>query len=228
MMYQTYNKIISISNGTTYNLLKWQPSIRTQTTLLYNGIPDYTAVIPKATNTYFNFLIIGRMDDSKGHKFIFKILGQIKSQNWHLKLLGRGPLENELKQLAIDLGIAKRVSFCGFQQNISSYLSQTDLYLQPSKWEGFGIACLEAMAHSIPVIASDLPGLKEVVGKAGELLPYGDETIWVNKLNQILDNPKQLEPFKKLSHKQSQKFLLEKHIDGLLTIYNSAANPKSE
>lgn len=221
LMYNSYHKIITISNATQKKLIKWQPKISHKCQLIYNGIPTTQfKIIKKRPAGVFNLLTIGRLDTQKGHSFLLDVLSQLKSKKWHLHLLGEGPLLDSLVIKAQRLNISENISFHGFKANISEYFDQTTLYVQPSKWEGFGIATLEAMNAGLPVFASDVEGLNEVVSGAGILLPYGETEAWANQLDALMKNPKELAELSLKSQQQAQEFSLEKHINNLLELYN--------
>ena len=80
------------------------------------------------------------------------------------------------RQLAQELGVADRVRFTGVVDGVASLLEAANLLLLPSETESFGLVALEAMASGVPVIASDVGGLPEVVahGMSGYLAPVGD------------------------------------------------------
>jgi L-malate glycosyltransferase len=83
--------------------------------------------------------------------------------NLRLELAGVGTQQAELEQLVVRLGIAERVRFLGWQDDIVSCLQSWDIYASPSIAEGLGVSVLEAMAVGLPVVASAAGGLTEVV-----------------------------------------------------------------
>ncbi|MFP3895643.1 MAG: N-acetyl-alpha-D-glucosaminyl L-malate synthase BshA [Anaerolineales bacterium] len=93
-----------------------------------------------------------------------------------LIMVGDGPDTCHALQKALELGISDRVRFTGVTEEVASLLKTADLFLLPSQLEGFGLAALEAMASGVPVIASDVGGLREVVqhGETGFLESVGD------------------------------------------------------
>ena len=78
-------------------------------------------------------------------------------------LVGDGPVRPEIERLAADYGIASDVVFAGEQRDLVAWLSIADLFLLPSAQESFGLAALEAMACEVPVVASHVGGLPEVI-----------------------------------------------------------------
>ena len=93
-----------------------------------------------------------------------------------LAIMGSGRLEQQLKQLAVDLGVADSVSFLGQVPNGRRYFKAFDLFALTSDHEPFGMVLLEAMAAGVPVIATNCGGAKEVVSDPACLFELGDET----------------------------------------------------
>jgi N-acetyl-alpha-D-glucosaminyl L-malate synthase BshA len=93
-----------------------------------------------------------------------------------LMLIGDGPDRSSAEYLALNLGIADRIHFLGKQDNVNELLPLADLMVMPSEMESFGLAALEAMACSVPTIATRVGGVPELVddGINGLLFPVGD------------------------------------------------------
>jgi N-acetyl-alpha-D-glucosaminyl L-malate synthase BshA len=108
--------------------------------------------------------------------------------NARLILVGDGPDAGLARQLASDLGVAEWVTFTGVVDGVAQLLQEANLLLLPSQTESFGLVALEAMASGVPVIASDVGGLPEVVehGVTGFLAPLGDVEQMAQYASQIL------------------------------------------
>ncbi len=91
-----------------------------------------------------------------------------------LTIIGRGPLEGELKRLATQLGIADRVRFPGQIRDVRNYFRAFDLFVLSSDHEPFGMVLLEAMAAEVPIFATDCGGAPEVIGHRDQLFALGD------------------------------------------------------
>ena len=93
-----------------------------------------------------------------------------------LMMIGDGPDRSAAEHLAVRLGVADRIHFLGKQDNVNELLPLADLMLMPSEMESFGLAALEAMACSVPSIATDVGGVSELIddGLNGLLFPLGD------------------------------------------------------
>lgn len=100
---------------------------------------------------------VGRLHFQKNQQFILDILAKLrfKENNVQLILVGQGPDEIKLKEKAETLGIKDQVMFAGVQSDIQKWLSAFDIFVFPSRFEGLGIAGLEAEANGLPVIASN-------------------------------------------------------------------------
>lgn len=111
------------------------------------------------------YLVVSRLSQKKNHQRIidaFQRLVKIAPDS-ALAIVGTGPLEVELKVQAEALGLASQVHFLGFRKDIDDILRASDVFVMPSLREGLPLALLEAMASSLPVITSDINGIREVV-----------------------------------------------------------------
>lgn len=116
----------------------------------------------------------GRLVAEKGHSDLLAALANAKLASFALEFIGGGPLETALIEQARALGIPVKITGTLPHDQFLQRLAMADICIIPSHYEGFGIAAAEAMALSIPVIATDAGGLPEVVGDAGITVPTGD------------------------------------------------------
>lgn len=132
-----------------------------------------------------NFRPVKRIADCV-HAFA-KLAGRVAAR---LVLCGDGPSRTEAEQLAQSYGLAERVQFVGQVPNIADYLSVADLLLLPSQTESFGLSALEALACEVPVIATRVGGLPEVVldGETGYLVEVGDTQAMAERAAEILSD----------------------------------------
>jgi len=91
-------------------------------------------------------------------------------------VVGDGPLRGDLEALGEKLGIAGRLHFAGLQEDVQPFLDVLDVFLMSSEFEGLPLALLEAMASGVPVVATSVGGIPEVIVPPGEglLVPFGD------------------------------------------------------
>lgn len=170
-----------------------------ESTIVENGIPcqevakkDYKGI--KYTHDcgkIFRIVLVGRLNyKKKGQDLAIEALSQVvkKGINATLDLIGDGDSQDYLRQLAEKNGVSKRVKFLGncTRNYIYSSLQYYDLFLLPSRYEGFGLVVAEAMAAKLPVVVSDIEGPLEIIGSGayGTAFRCGD----VHSLTQtILD-----------------------------------------
>lgn len=133
------------------------------------------------------FLAVGRF--SRGHKGFdllieaFHLFSQ-HNQEWKLDIVGEGEEETLYRSLITKYHLEDRVFIHPFTNNIQDYYSQAQVYVLSSRWEGFGLVLVEAMAHGLPVVSSDLPTSKEIMGSFGLYFKSED----VNHLAQRLED----------------------------------------
>jgi N-acetyl-alpha-D-glucosaminyl L-malate synthase BshA len=116
-----------------------------------------------------------------------------------LWVVGEGPLQYEMMKLAEELNIENKVKFLGIRGGIGALIASTHLMLLPSEQESFGLAALEAMACGVPVLASRVGGLPEVIedGKTGLLFELGNIQEAAEKVVNMLENEKLYESIRK-------------------------------
>lgn len=135
----------------------------------------------------------GRLVASKDYPTLLAAFARLcRIRPARLVILGKGPLEAELKQYAKTLGIAGEVDFPGFQQNPWAWMRAADLFVLSSKWEGLGNVVIEALACGVPVVSTDCStGPAEILddGRLGYLAPVGDPEMLARLMERVLSNP---------------------------------------
>lgn len=106
-------------------------------------------------------------------------------------IFGDGPLRADLELLAADLRVAEHTVFFGYQRDVADCLGACDLLVSTSRVEGLSNAVLEAMALGVPVVASDIPGNRELVkpGRTGCLVPVGDHAALASAMEHAFAHP---------------------------------------
>ena len=137
---------------------------------------------------------IARLVPQKGLDTLLTAFAQFRrtvAPNARLLLVGVGPLESGLKNLAATLGVADATHFAGFRVDIPAILDAVDVFALASRWEGFGLVLLEAMAARRPIVATRVSAIPEVVGEgpdaAGELVPVDDIDALAAALARLVD-----------------------------------------
>jgi glycosyltransferase involved in cell wall biosynthesis len=126
-----------------------------------------------------------------------------------------------MQALGTSLGIRERVHFLGRRPDVASLLKMADVYVQCSHFEGFGIAAVEAMATGLPVVASAVPGLSDVVGDAGLLVPPGDAGALAAALRRVVESEDLRNDLRRKSLVRAKQFSIQQCADAYLSLYDS-------
>ncbi|MBK9306954.1 MAG: glycosyltransferase family 4 protein [Nitrospira sp.] len=171
----------------------------------------------------FNIAMVGRLDIVKGpHTAIETIASRGIPQNVHLYIIGTGPCEIELQALAEARGIANRIHLLGFRRNVYDYLAHCNVLLMPSLHEGLPYTLLEAMALGIPIVASRVGGLAEVVlnETTGLLVPPRNAEAFAQSICRLYeDSLLRSEMGSQARSLQQAKYSLEAMTEKYLAIY---------
>lgn len=138
---------------------------------------------------------VGRLNAQKNHKLLLRAFASFVASHgdYVLELYGQGELEAELKALAEELRIDKRVMFMGFSDHVLADIRTAAMYVLSSDYEGISNSMLEAMTLGLPVIATDCPigGSRMYIrdGVNGLLVPVGDEAALGCAMGRIADDP---------------------------------------
>jgi glycosyltransferase involved in cell wall biosynthesis len=127
-------------------------------------------------------LAVCRLEPQKGVDVAIRALDEIPGA--HLVVLGEGPQRMELERLA-----GERVHLPGRVPDVAAWLRRADVLVHPVRWEGFGLAVLEAMLAGLPVVATNVSSLPELVGDAGILVPPDDASALAAAANHVLADP---------------------------------------
>jgi glycosyltransferase involved in cell wall biosynthesis len=142
-----------------------------------------------------DFLVgnVGRLALQKGQRHLIAAMPLLLERvpRAHAVIAGSGDLEEYLRDLAEDVGVAERVHVLGPRKDVPALMHAIDVFAMPSIWEGFGLVLLEAMAAARPIVASRVATIPEVVidGETGLLVPPGDPLALADALSQLADQP---------------------------------------
>jgi glycosyltransferase involved in cell wall biosynthesis len=158
-----------------------------------------SADAPLGMTDVFKIIFVGGLDKAHYFKGVNVLLNSLnllnkENLNWQLTIVGSGDLQPQYEKQARDFGIADKVIFAGniSEAELPKKYQEADCLVLPSinKGEAFGIVLLDAMATGIPVIASDLPGVRKVfTEKSGLKIKPGDAEDLRNKIKFLMDNP---------------------------------------
>ncbi len=142
---------------------------------------DYFA--PSEINNWknpFQILFVGRLTEAKGVGVLLEALKNIIMKGYNdllLTIVGDGDLRQELESMALNLDLKKYVNFVGYKKDVRKYYHTSHILVLPSNWEGLPLVLLEGMACGLPIVASDLTGIREGIedGINGYLFAPGNK-----------------------------------------------------
>ena len=139
-----------------------------------------------------------------------------------LAVLGEGPLEAELRRSATELGVSGRVRWLGWRSDPASYISASDAFCLSSSWEGIPLAAQEAILLEVPVVASRVGGMPELIedGKSGRLVPPGDPQALAAALHDVLFSPRRARAQATTAKERlNQRFSSQRMLERLADVY---------
>jgi glycosyltransferase involved in cell wall biosynthesis len=141
-------------------------------------------------------LTVGRLSHQKGHDYILDALPSVRARapDGVFVWAGSGELEAELRRRIERIGAGDHVRLLGPRADIRRLLAAADLFVFPSRYEGFGFALVEAMAAHVPVVASDRSAIPEIVGdgECGLLFEPGDREHLADRVAWALAHPQEM------------------------------------
>lgn len=164
LVYPTYQRIYCISQGTLDSLKRWMPDQQNKLKVVENGVKlSHGEFSSKQKTDRLVIVSAGRLHKQKNYETAIRAIALLKDLNIEYRIAGIGSEENALRAQCSHLKLEDTVKFYGYVNNIDSFLTEADIFLMPSRWEGFGLAAVEAMNAGLPVIASNVPGIREVL-----------------------------------------------------------------
>jgi glycosyltransferase involved in cell wall biosynthesis len=155
-----------------------------------NFAADLAGASPVALPGPRRLLAMGRLHPNKDFPTLLRALALLPG-DVHLSLAGEGPERAALEALATELGIAARVDFLGWRQDVGALLAGAEMLVVPSRIEPLGNVVLEGFAAARPVIATAADGPREVIGhdRTGLLVPIGDHQALADAIAGLLGDP---------------------------------------
>ncbi len=138
-------------------------------------------------------LAVSRLEEQKGLDVAIEALAGVRERHPEavLIVLGIGSQRGALEDLAAARGISDAVHLAGSVGDVADWLGRAEVFVHPARWEGFGLALLEAMLAGLPIVASEVSSIPEIVadGTTGLLVPPDDVSQLTEAINNLLDDP---------------------------------------
>jgi glycosyltransferase involved in cell wall biosynthesis len=233
------NRVITVSASVKEDYIQRRKMDSKKVVVMPNGIPieDFTPrPEPKCRDLKERLgiepdcFVVGsvtRLREEKGNRYLLEAAAEVLKvfPKTYFLLVGDGPLMNELRQLAQQLGIEQNVIFTGFQQDVASMLSIFDIKVIASLTEGHPLALLEAMAMGKAVVSTEVGGIKEILREreAGLLVPPREPQAMADKIIYLLQHEQERTNLGTMAYQESRKYGLDAYMRDLERVYEMVA-----
>jgi glycosyltransferase involved in cell wall biosynthesis len=165
--------VVGVSDAVVEDLHRSAGVPRDRLQRLYNPVPfrplstgpqphEWLAADRSGTSV----VCVGGLRHAKGQDVLIDALAILRAggdATTRVILIGDGPDDAALRRRAVDAGVADAVAFVGYQEDVMGWVSRADALVMPSRWDSFGLVAVEAARCGVAVVASDVPGLREIV-----------------------------------------------------------------
>lgn len=199
LIFPFFDAVVPLSEG-IYTQLKRLPGLKKKLHLIQNGVD--TQEIESAKRVFSEisewraegaFVIgyIGRLTSGKGLDVLLQAVADYGEPHWRVAIVGQGEQERKLKSMIRRLNIYNSIKFFGFRADRLSFLKGFDVFVLPSRSEGIPRSLMEAMVAGVPVVASDIPGCRNLVEheKTGMLFQTDNAKLLADAIVKIATNP---------------------------------------
>ena len=221
--YSRYSKVICVSEKVKESLVAWIPETDHKTVVIKNAVP--VGEIREQKEYVYDILFVGSLKKVKGLDVFFEAIKLLEikyGRKLKVGVVGDGSLNKELKGIAERLNISESVEFLGVRKDINDLMRKSKIFVLPSRWEGLPMVILEAMALGMPVVATKVGGIPEVIedGKDGILVEPENPDELAEAILRLLEDDGlrsliSLNAYKKIKRKYS----IERYTKDLLNLY---------
>jgi glycosyltransferase involved in cell wall biosynthesis len=229
--------LIVNSEATKTTVLKSAPWLSSERiTVIYKGISLEPFSVLPASNIRQELQLssdaklvtfVGQLDERKGIHFLLEAWKSVIrcSDDAVLLFIGKGKMQSHIEDFISTNAMFHKIKLLGFRKDIPSILQQSYLLTLPSLWEGFGYVLVEAMAAKLPIVATEISSIPEIIekGKTGLLVPAKDSAALSKALCSVLDN---IDIAKQMGQNGrrvvEEKFTLQKMLDRFEKIFQDS------
>jgi glycosyltransferase involved in cell wall biosynthesis len=177
--------------------------------------------------------MVGRTVPQKGIDVLLEAFPRVlvAHPSARLVVVGDGPQRPALKRRALELGLGDAVRFTGWVDRAANLMSACDVVVIPSRWEGFGMVALEAMAAGRPIVASRVDALEEVVvdGETGVLVPAAEPHALADAVGALLSDPERAAALGRAGRRRLEtEFSLERMVGRTVAVYDELLTPSGD
>ena len=225
-VYRRYKKIITISSEVDTAIKKHLGFKESHFEYIQNGAPvvEIGKAVPANRSSFgigsdaIVLIQVASFTPQKDQATLIKALVHM-DETVKLLLVGHGPLLHEAQAFARALNLADRVQFLGIRMDVPSLLRMADVVVLSTHYEGLSLSSIEGLASGRPFIASEAPGVTNMLAGAGLLFPIGDDLALANQLKTVLESDTMYKEIAQQCLARAKDFSIDKMIDKHLRLY---------
>jgi glycosyltransferase involved in cell wall biosynthesis len=183
-------KIINVSEANRQLARRYHVGRAEQLVTVHNGIPDNGFRSEPGAESECRIIMVARFAAQKDQMSLVRALATVQSP-CRLLLVGDGPTRSAVEAETARLGMTDRVEFLGERLDVPQLLASAHVFALSTHYEGFPISILEAMRTGLPVVSTDVGGVREAIADdvSGYLIPPGDQELLTRRLETLAANP---------------------------------------
>lgn len=219
------NKIICVSEYDRQLAIQNKVAEPTQLITIVNGVEVSKGKLNnniEVNNGRIKIIMVARFSSQKDYETLTLALSEVKG-DFEALYVGEGELQFQIKELVKEKKLDQKINFLGMRKDVLELLEKSDIFVLSSNYEGLPISIIEAMSKSLPIVASDVGGIKELVedGETGYLIGKKDYTGLAEKLQFLLDHPEERKKMGQASYqKYENEFSLALMLEKTFSVYH--------
>jgi glycosyltransferase involved in cell wall biosynthesis len=223
--------IINVSEANRELALKYRIAPARRLVTIHNGVPDTPADCVSAgagsgATDVATIVMVARFAPQKNQAMLLDAAASL-SLPFRIQFAGTGPTMEDIERKAAGMGIAEHVQFLGDRSDIADVLRRASIFALPTNWEGFPLSILEAMRAGLPIVATDVGGIREAVvdGENGFVTPRGDCAAFACALQRLLsDESLRLRMARRSRQMFEERFTAEHMFRRTFNVYRQAVS----
>lgn len=229
-MYRFYDKVVCVKEDVYQIIQEYTGQLKSKFVVIENGIDlekIYSAASYSKKSISESFesedillIQVARFNKQKDQETVVRALEYLPD-NVKLLLVGDGDLKRKCEDLVQELKLSERVLFLGLRMDVPQLLKTVDISILSTNHEGFPLAALEAMAAGKPLIASDVPGVSDVVKGAGVLFEKGNAKELARYIDKLINNPEYYQEIISSCKERVKKSDIQSMVDKQILLYKS-------
>lgn len=191
--------------------------------IIYNGI-DLRKCIAKENYKFhepIKILSVGRLEEQKNQQNLIYAIKKMDNIDIELEIIGEGSLKEKLERQIKELNIESKVKLLGSKSDVYKYLNEADIFILPSKWEGMPITLIEAMGTGLPIIASNVGGIQDmIIDNISGIICSPEIDSIITAIDRLISlSPEKIKMLGKNGKKESEKFSVRNMTDQYIKLY---------